>query len=115
MIAMSVGILVSLFTWMGFNPIGVLDEAVGTFILFGGVIESYAAAKDREYISMPLKAWAWFGISIVTFLGIYAFASSEFPVSSAIIVLTVLIAFALNGKIERKLKLRRMKTFRRRS
>ncbi|ASJ08254.1 hypothetical protein A3L11_03035 [Thermococcus siculi] len=106
-IAASIGMVVSLLTWLGFNPIEILDGAVSTFILFGGIIEAYAAAKGRSYIPGWLRAWAWVGIITAAILGLYAFVSWSSPISPILLVAVALSALALNGRLERELQLRR--------
>lgn len=106
-VAASVAGVVSILIWLGFDPVGILDGAVSTFILFGGIIEAYAAARGKEYIPGWLKAWAWIGMITVTVLGLYSFLSWTSPISPIIIVVVALSALALNSRLERRLELRR--------
>jgi NSS family neurotransmitter:Na+ symporter len=106
-IAAAIGIIVSTLTWLGFDPIGILDGAVSTFILFGGIIEAYAAARGKEYIPGWLRAWAWIGIITVTVLGLYSFLSWSSPISPVLLVVVALSALALNGRLEKALERRR--------
>jgi NSS family neurotransmitter:Na+ symporter len=105
--AAAIGMMVSLLMWLGFDPVGILDGTVSTFILFGGIIEAYAAAKGKEYIPKWLRAWAWIGIITTTILGLYAFVSWTSPISPILLIAVALSALALNGRLERRLSLRR--------
>jgi NSS family neurotransmitter:Na+ symporter len=106
-IAAAVGVLVSTLEGLGFDPIGVLDGVVSTFILFGGIIEAYAAAQGKGYLPEWLRAWAWVGIITVTFLGLYSFLGWSSPISPILLIGVALSALALNDMVERRLKLRR--------
>jgi len=103
--ALAIGTVVSLLGWIGFDPIPLLDGAVSTFILFGGIIEAYAAVKGKRYIPGWLRAWAWFGILTALILGLYAFIGSRF--SSVVFIGVVLLSLALNGRLEKRLVLKR--------
>jgi NSS family neurotransmitter:Na+ symporter len=105
--AASIGVVVSILTWLGFDSVEILDETVSTFILFGGIIEAYAAAKGRGYIPGWLRAWAWVGIVTVAVLGLYSFVSWSSPLSPILLVVVALSALALNGRLERRLSIMR--------
>ncbi|ASJ01770.1 hypothetical protein A3L09_00080 [Thermococcus profundus] len=103
-LAASISIIVSLLSWLGLNPVGLLDGAVSAFILFGGIIEAYAAVKMKDYIPGWLKAWAWMGIPLAGILGLYALVSWCSPGSQVILAVTVLVALGLNEKLKKRLE-----------
>ncbi|NJF25713.1 hypothetical protein E3E29_08720 [Thermococcus sp. Bubb.Bath] len=101
--AAGVGIVAAILTWLGFDPVGILDGTVSTFILFGGIIEAYAAVKWRGHLPSWLKAWAWIGIVTATILGLYAFTSWSSILSPALLVMIALTVLLLNERLRRRL------------
>ncbi len=88
------------------NTIGILDGAVSTFVLFGGVIAAWAVIERRDYITRGLHEASYIGIVIVSILGLYSLyhliISAQY---TAVIVLVALIALSLslNGYLRKLL------------
>ena len=93
----------------GVDTITILDRAVSTFVLFGGIIASWAAIEHRDYIPEGVKKAAYPGIVIVGILGLYSLyhmlRGGQY-VSFVLLVGIAVLALALNEKIKNYLESR---------
>ncbi|WP_240910796.1 sodium-dependent transporter [Thermococcus sp. MAR1] len=93
----------------GVDTITVLDGAVSTFVLFGGIIAAWAAIEHREYVPKEVKNAAYPGIVLVGILGLYSLfhmIKGGQYVSFVLLVGIVGMALALNGKLRDYLEAR---------
>ncbi|ASJ05009.1 sodium-dependent transporter [Thermococcus barossii] len=93
----------------GIDTITILDGAVSTFVLFGGIIAAWAAIEHREYVPEGLKKVAYPGIVVVGILGLYSLyhmLTEGQYVSFLLLIGIVGLALILNDKIKNYLESR---------
>ena len=88
---------------LGIDTITILDGAVSTFVLFGGIIAAWAVIEHRDYIPESLRNASYPGIIIVGILGIYSlyqmFVGRQY-VSFLLLVGIIAIVLAVNDKVK---------------
>jgi len=93
----------------GIDTISVLDGAVSTFVLFGGIIAAWAVIERRDYIPESLRKAAYPGIVLVGALGLYSLyhmlKNGQYA-SFVVLVGAVAIALLLNDKLKAYLESR---------
>jgi len=93
----------------GVDTITVLDGAVSTFVLFGGIIAAWAAIEHRDYVPENVKTAAYPGIALVGILGLYSlyhmFRGGQYA-SFVLLVGIVGLALLLNDRIRNYLESR---------
>ena len=91
----------------GIDMIGVLDGAVSTFVLFGGIIAAWAVVVKRDYIPPNLMLWGRMGVLIVGALGVYSLyhmlRNGQY-LSFALLVGIVGVAILMNDTVKRKVE-----------
>ncbi len=88
---------------LGIDTITILDGAVSTFVLFGGIIAAWAVIEHRDYIPESLRNASYPGIIIVGILGIYSlyqmFVGRQY-VSFLLLVGIIAMVLAVNDKVK---------------
>ncbi|WP_461865342.1 sodium-dependent transporter [Thermococcus sp.] len=86
------------------NTIGILDGAVSTFVLFGGIIAAWAVIERREYITKGLHEASYIGIIIIGILGLYSLyhlvISGQY-VAVIVLITLIILSLGLNGYLRK--------------
>ena len=93
----------------GIDTITILDSAVSTFVLFGGIIAAWAAIEHREYVPESVRKAAYPGILVVAVLGLYSLytmLTTKQYVSFLLLVGVIVIVLGINGKVKSYLESR---------
>ncbi|RLF77366.1 hypothetical protein DRN39_04345 [Thermococci archaeon] len=94
---------VAVMIYGGVDTIGILDGAVTTFVLFGGIIAAWAVITGKEYIPSSLRRASYIGVLIVGTLGIYALIQLILGKNFASLVLLLMllgVALGFNGYLK---------------
>jgi len=110
---MGAGLILGMINVLGMNfgidTITILDVAVSTFVLFGGIIAAWAVIEYREYMPENLKKATYPGLIIVAMLGLYSlyhmFRNKQY-ISFLLLVGVIIILLAINNRIKTYLESR---------
>jgi len=92
---------------LGVDTIGIMDGALTTFVLFGGIFAAWAVVEVRDYIPEGLRNVAYLGIALVGSLGVYSLFTMlrSGKYASALLLMTVIgLSLLLNDVLKKRLE-----------